>query len=99
MQMRIKQNGGRREWTFVLSNTELYQIVCHICASLTALEKPDLLQDKDWFQRGVVHTVYHAGDKTMEELDSAKEPFLRAIFTECKRLGINPWEEAKHEDA
>lgn len=100
MKMSVMKKEKRYQWGFMLTSAEMYQLSCHIVCSVVARQHPHLLKDMDFFQKGVIRTVKTAKSLDEEELESCKDPFLRMVFVELKRLGIDLMAEsrAEHED-
>lgn len=95
--MKVTKRDGQYIWTFAMDGRNLYEILCSQVAwtLLTTSGKT-----KEEVQNMTILCIDGSNDKTEEELAAIRNPFIRAVLTEKKRLGLKEIyiEEDKHED-
>jgi hypothetical protein len=95
LQMRVTEHNGRRMWSFVMEGRELYEILCsHVAWTMIRTSGKSIKEVENM----TVSCIDNSNEKSLEELAAIKNPFIRAILTEKKRLGLKEiYTEDKHE--
>lgn len=96
LQMRVTKQGDKTIWSFNLDGREVYELLCSHVAWRIMKQTGKTAAE---VENTTIQIVHDAPNRKMKDLEEINCPFIKAVLTECKRLGMKtPHEERKENE-
>lgn len=90
MKLQIVETGGKRQWVSIMSDREMYEVLCTQIAWRMRVNEKCKDFDQEKIEGLTVLCVHQSrGGEATPHMEGIKDPFIQAVLSEINRLKID----------